>query len=187
MMKKMITLALAAMMLVGMVACGGAKNDVSNGFDTGSATTVLENAWAAYAENEKFPIMGGDYDNNVADAPAKFNHESAEYMEAMLVIPADATAMVDDAASMIHMMNANTFTAGAFHLADASNEEAFVEAVKERIMNNQWMCGFPEKLVIVSDGKGYVVSAFGNGEAIDTFKTKLTEMGGTVVVEESLM
>lgn len=187
MMKKMITLALAALMLVGMVACGGAKDDTGAGFDVNSATGVLESVWAAYAEDEKFAIMGGDYDSNVADAPAKFNHENAEYMESMLVIPPEAAALVDDAASMIHMMNANTFTAGAFHLADVNNEEAFVSAVKERVMDNHWLCGFPEKLVIVSDGSGYVVTAFGNGEAIDNFKTKLTEMGGTVVAEESLM
>ena len=187
MMKKMITLALAALMLVGMVACGGgAKDNGGAGFAADSATAVLENAWNSYADNEKFAIMGGDYDNNVADAPAKFNHENAEYMDSMLAIPADAAAMVDDAASMIHMMNANTFTAGAFHL-DQSNEAAFVSAVKESVMNRQWICGFPEKLVIVSDGNGYVVTAFGNGEAVETFKTKLIELGGAVVAEENLM
>ena len=187
MMKKMITLALAALMLVGMVACGGSGEEMGTSFGVDSATTLLEQVWGSYADDEKFAIMGGDYDTNVADAPAKFNHENAEYMDSMLAIPADAAAMVDDAASMIHMMNANTFTAGAFHLADLNNEEAFVSAVKDSVMNRQWLCGFPEKLVIVSDGSGYVVTAFGNGEAIETFKTKLTEMGGTVVTEENLM
>ena len=84
------------------------------------------------------------------------------------------------------MMNANTFTAGAFHLADAANEEAFVAAVKENIMNRHWMCGFPEKLVIVSDGNGYVVTMFGHGDAVNPFTAKLTEMGGTVVAEENI-
>jgi len=188
MMKKMITLALAALMVLSMVACGGGNKDAAGaGFGADSATAVLETVWANYADDEKFAIMGGDYDSNVADAPAKFSHENAEYMDSMLAIPADASAMVDDAASMIHMMNANTFTAGAFHLTDGANEEAFVSAVKDSVMNRQWICGFPEKLVIVSDGNGYVVSACGNGEAIETFKTKLTDMGGTVVAEESLM
>ena len=187
MMKKMISLALAVLMLVALVACGGNKggND-SSAMDASSATAVLEQAWGKYADSEKFAIMGGDYDNNVADAPAKFAYDNAEYMDSMLGIPAEATAMVDDAASMIHMMNANTFTAGAFHLADAANEEAFVAAVKESVMNRQWMCGFPEKLIIVSDGNGYVVTAFGHGDAINPFLAKLTEMGGTVVVEENI-
>ena len=183
----MITLALAAVMVLGLVACGGSdKGGAQGGFEADSATAVLENVWASMGDNEKFPIMGGDYDNNVADAPAVFNHENAEYMDSMLAVPADAAAMVDGAASMIHMMNANTFTAGAFHLADAANEDAFVSAVKDSIMNRQWMCGFPEKLIIVSDGSGYVVAAFGHGDAIDPFKTKLIEMGGAVVVEENI-
>ena len=187
MMKKMISLALAVLMLVALVACGGNKggND-SSAMDASSATAVLEQVWGKYADSEKFAIMGGDYDNNVADAPGKFNHENAEYMDSMLAIPADATAMVTDAASMIHMMNANTFTAGAFHLTDAANEDAFVSAAKESIMNRQWICGFPEKLVIVSCGNGYVVTAYGNGEAIDTFRAKLVDLGGEVLVEENL-
>ena len=188
-MKKMISLALAAIMLLALAACGGNGDNGSakGGFEAESATALLETVWGSYADDEKFAIMGGDYDNNVSDAPGKFNHENAEYMDSLLAIPADAAAMVDDAASIIHMMNANTFTAGAFHLSDAANEEAFVVAVKESVMNRQWMCGFPEKLVIVTDGSGYVVSAYGNGEAVENFKSKLVEMGGEVVVEENLM
>jgi len=187
-MKKIITLALAAIMMLALVACGGGADDnAATGYNVDSATALLETVWASYGDNEKFAIMGGDYDTNVPDAPAKFSHENAEYMDSMLAIPADAAAMVDDAASIIHMMNANTFTAGAFHLSDAASEEAFVSAVKDSVMNRQWICGFPETLIIVSDGSGYVVSAFGNGDAIETFKTKLTDMGGTVAAEENLM
>ena len=187
-MKKMITLALAALMLLSMVACGGSSDSstAKGGFEAESAVALMEAVWAKFDDSEKFPIMGGDYDNNVADAPAAFAFDNAEYMDSMLAIPADAAAMVDDAASMIHMMNANTFTAGAFHLTDAANEEAFTAAVKENVMNRQWMCGFPEKLVIISDGSGYVVAAFGHGDAINPFTAKLTEMGGTVIVEENI-
>lgn len=186
MMKKMISLAMAVLMLVAMVACGGGEQ-IANSFGVVDSTELLQQVWGSYADDEKFAIMGGDYDNNVSDAPGKFNHENAEYMDSLLAIPADAAAMVDDAASIIHMMNANTFTAGAFHLADMNNTDAFVAAVKESVMNRQWMCGFPEKLVIVTDGSGYVVSAYGNGEAVENFKSKLVEMGGEVVVEENLM
>ena len=186
-MKKMITLALAAIMLLALAACGGSDNGAAKGgFEVESATALLETVWDKYADDEKFAVMGGDYDTNVPDAPAAFNYENAEYMDGMLAIPADATAMVDDAASLIHMMNANTFTAGAFHLSDAANEEAFAAAVKENVMNRHWMCGFPEKLVIISDGSGYIVTAFGHGDAINPFTAKLTEMGGTVIVEENI-
>lgn len=187
-MKKMITPALAAIMLLALVACGGNSDNGSakGGFEAESATALLETVWGSYAEDEKFAVVGGDYDNFVDNAPGKFAHDNAEYMDGMLAIPADATAMVDDAASLMHMMNANTFTAGAFHLTDAANVDAFAAAVKENVMNRQWMCGFPEKLVIISDGSGYVVTAFGHGDAINPFTAKLTEMGGTVIVEENI-
>lgn len=187
-MKKMISLALAAMMLLALVACGGNSDNGSakGGFEAESATALLETVWGSYAEDEQFAVVGGDYDNFVDNAPGKFAHDNAEYMDGMLAIPADATAMVDDAASLMHMMNANTFTAGAFHLTDAANVDAFAAAVKENVMNRQWMCGFPEKLVIISDGSGYVVTAFGHGDAINPFTAKLTEMGGTVIVEENI-
>ena len=40
------------------------------------------------------------------------------------------------------------------------------------------MCGFPEKLVILSVGD-YIVSVFGAGELIDTFISKLTTEYGS--------
>ena len=96
---------------------------------------------------------------------------------------------IDDAASMMHMMNANTFTAGAYHVTAASDVTEVTNAIKDKVMNNHWMCGFPETLIIVQVGDSYLVSAYGNGELIENFKTKLvnTYANAEVVVEESLM
>ena len=50
------------------------------------------------------------------------------------------------------------------------------------------MCGFPETLIIVTVDDNYVISAFGNGQIIETFKNKTTSVfeDATVVYEESL-
>ena len=53
MMKKMITLALAALMVLSMVACGGSDKASGKGFGADSAVAVLENVWAQYADDEK--------------------------------------------------------------------------------------------------------------------------------------
>lgn len=37
-------------------------------------------------------------------------------------------------------------------------------------MGRQWMCGFPDKLVVISVDD-YLVSVFGNEELVNTFKT----------------
>ena len=104
-------------------------------------------------------------------------------------IPAEAIDMTDDAANMMNMMMANNFSAAAYHVADAANVETVVSSIKDATLNNQWMCGFPEKLIVVTVGEDYVVSAFGNGQVIDAFKTALTTVCGdaaVVSVEESL-
>ena len=41
-------------------------------------------------------------------------------------------------------------------------------------MGRQWMCGFPDKLVVISLDD-YLVSVFGNEELVNTFKDKLTQ------------
>ena len=74
---------------------------------------------------------------------------------------------------MIHMMNANTFTCGAFRLAEGVSAADFGNAMKDAVMNNRWMCGFPETLVIQNIADTYVLVAFGVNDAINPFMTNL--------------
>ncbi len=200
-MKKLGVLGLSIIMVMGLAACG--KDKTSDKDQTTVATTeatteaaveitdsleIFNTVWATYGDDEKFSIAGGDYNNSVMDAPGKFNVTDVESLDAMLGVPATAAAYIDDAASVMHMMNANTFTAGAYRVTDSANQQAFCDSLKDNIMNRQWMCGFPDTLIIVTIGENYVVSAFGNGEIIETFKTKVTAEYpmATVVYEESL-
>lgn len=194
-MKKRIVLLICGMMILSLFGCGK-KEDVTETpapeaatVDVADATELLTNVWGTYTEAELFPIGGGDYENVVMDAPGKYDVSKAEEMDSVLGLPQSSAAMIDDAASMMHMMNANTFTCGAYHLTDASKQQAFADALKENIMNRQWMCGFPDTLLIASVGDEYVVSAFGNAEIMETFKTKLTAQYevAEVMYEESLV
>ena len=81
---------------------------------------------------------------------------------------------IDNAASIMHMMNANTFTCGAYHLKNADDVKSVAADLKENVMGRQWMCGFPDKLVVISVDD-YLVSVFGNEELVNTFKDKLTQ------------
>lgn len=186
-------------MMLSMAACGDDKDNGSKDTTTEVSTEaavevadsleILTTVWGTYGENEIFAIAGGDYNNSVMDAPGVFDVADTESLDAMLGVPADGAAMIDGAASMMHMMNANTFTAGAYHMADPANQQAFCDKLKDSIMNRQWMCGFPDTLIVVTVGDSYVVSAFGNAEIIETFKTKLTAEypAASVVYEESLV
>lgn len=198
-MKKLGILGLSIMLVLSMTACGKDK-DTDEGKTTAEITTeqaveitdsleIFTTVWGTYGDDEKFAIAGGDYNNSVMDAPGAFDVSDAESLDAMLGVPADAATFIDDAASIMHMMNANTFTAGAYHMADSANQQAFCDSLKNNIMNRQWMCGFPDTLIVVTIGDSYVVSAFGNADIIDTFKTKLvTEYPmSEVLYEESLV
>lgn len=153
------------------------------------AEELLTKVWDAYDESELFPIGGGDYDHTVTDAPGKYDVTKTDDMDAVLGLPKASADLIDDAASIVHMMNANTFTAGAFHLTDAAKQQTLADALKDNIVGRQWVCGFPDTLIVVSVGNEYIVSAFGNADNIEIFKTKLQEIYPTakLLYEESLL
>jgi hypothetical protein len=183
-MKKIISVLLVALMVFSFAACG---SDEKTNTDIKDATELLTNVWSTYKDDEKFPAAGGDYNNSVMDGPGTFDVSDAEALDAMLGCPVSVTE-ITDAASLMHMMNQNTFTAGAYKVALAADAGKLCDALKENIMNRQWMCGFPDTLIVATVGSDYVVSAFGNAELIENFKTKLsaTYSDTTIVYEESL-
>ena len=56
-MKKIVSLALAMLLVLSLAACGG-KNSGTG--DVSDALTLLNTVWATYSEEEKFPVTGGD-------------------------------------------------------------------------------------------------------------------------------
>ena len=194
-MKKIIALLLVAVMALGMVACTGAgtnNEDNTTGAKVespASALEVLEKTWALYdEETEKFFAMGGyaldeeEIPVTVDGAPGVVSDN--DYLVYSLLVPETEAANVTEAASLVHAMNANTFTAGAYKVSDVT---AFSAAMREAIQNNQWMCGFPEKLLIADIG-GVVVVAFGNGEVMGVFQGHLTTAytGAHILVDEAI-
>ena len=176
-MKKLICLLLAMTLALSLTACGVGKAAGTTKDDTEGKTAVdiLTDAWAVYEEDEKFAIAGGDYENMVMDAPGAVNVSDGETLDALLGFPAASAGLIDDGASLMHMMNQNTFTAGAYHVTKADDVQAVADAVKENIMNRQWMCGFPDDLVISSVGANYVVAVFGAEDVVDNFEEALEE------------
>ena len=137
------------------------------------ALQILENIWNDYDDSEKFAVIGGNMENPVDGAPGNYDLAYAENMTYNLLVPAERIADVAEAASMIHMMNANTFTCGAFRLAEGVDVADFAAAMEAAVMGNQWMCGFPDTLVIASFDESYVLVAFGVNDAMDPFQTHL--------------
>ncbi len=136
------------------------------------ALTILNAIWNTYSDEEKFPAAGGDSEHAVDGAPGSFDVSNADSLSYQLTFPADDASLIDSAASLVHMMNLNTFTCGAFHVADANNVTRLADDLRTTIQAKHWMCGFPDKLVIVTVGQS-VFSVYGNEELVNTFRDKL--------------
>lgn len=179
-MKKILAFILAAVMVLSLAACtdkgseGGATSP--SGAQTNqpkSALEILEKVWSKYSTDEKFPATGGSEKHMKEDKPGKFDVSDAEALDFELGFPKAQASEIDDAASLMHMLNQNNFSCGVYHVKDSGNAEALAGKIKENILARQWLCGIPEKLVILTVGD-YIVSVFGAGELTDTFVAKLS-------------
>ena len=136
------------------------------------ALTILNAIWNTYSDEEKFPAAGGDSEHAVDGAPGSFDASNADSLSYLLTFPADDASLIDSAASLVHMMNLNTFTCGAFHVADANNVARLADDLRTTIQAKHWMCGFPDKMLIATSGN-LIVSVYGDEELVNTFRDKL--------------
>ena len=172
-MKRTLSLLLALVMALSLMACGKKdeqKDDASSA--PADSLTLLETVWNSYTDEEKFPAAGGDYDNSVDSAPGAFDLSNADNLSYLLSVPADDAALIDDAASLMHMMNMNTFTCGALRVKNIDDTAKLADDIRNAVQGKQWMCGFPDKLVIFTL-ENYVVSMYGDEDLVNTFRDKL--------------
>lgn len=154
--------------------------------DTG-ALSLLTSVWSTYSEDDKFPAAGGDAEHAVDGAPGSFDVSNADSLTYQLTFPSGDVSLIDGAASLVHMMNLNTFTCGAFHVSDAGNVSTVAADIRSAVQGKQWMCGFPERLVILTSGQ-YVVSVYGNESLVNTFRDKFVaaHSGASTVYDEAI-
>ena len=190
-MKKIIALALAAALLLSFTSC-----TKQNGTGTSSgalkgqpknALEILEKVWSKYSADEKFSATGGSEKHMKEDKPGKFDVSDAEALDFELGFPKANASEIDDAASLMHMLNQNNFSCGVYHVKGSGNAEALAGKIKENILARQWMCGFPERLVILTSGQ-YVVSVYGNESLVNTFRDKFVaaHSGASTVYDEAI-
>lgn len=180
-MKRTLSLILALVMALSLAACGKKDDGKNNADAPADSLALLTKVWDSYTDDEKFPAAGGDYETSVDDAPGTFDPSNADNLNFLLTVPTEDASLIDDAASLMHMMNANTFTCGAFHLTSKDDADAVAQDLRDAIQSKQWMCGFPDKLVILTYGQ-YVVSLYGAEDLVDTFRDKFTAAYGDSVV-----
>ena len=131
---------------------------------SGDALSILTAVWNTYSDDEKFPAT--------EDAPISMDISSTDNYSYLLTFPAEDASLIDGAASLTHMMNLNTFTCGAFHAVSAQDAAKLADDLHTAIADKHWMCGFPDKMVIVTLDQS-VISLYGHEDLVNTFRDKL--------------
>ena len=210
-MKKILAMMMAVMMVVSMAACAKKTNDETTATPevTTEATTeapelayksaeellvLLMDSYNATATDEtKLYVCGGNINNfetTNTEGPAKFVALEDADFDTNLGYPTADVAKQDDAASMFNMMNVNVFNSYAVHFTDSADVDTMAEAIKENILNRQWICGSPEKLVIAKMPGDYLVVVWGAvefGGIVDPFTASFADTveGSAIVIEHS--
>ena len=209
-MKKFLACLLAALMAFSMTACAPSMNETTapstvpattptqpstqsttvpaNDNQNGS-TQILSAIWDSYKEEDRFAAYGGAVENSVADAPGELDMTNTEEITGRYLLPEDQLANVTEAASLVHMMNNNIFTAAVFGLKDGADMQAIAEVLFDNVMNNQWVCGQPDKLVLADMGSNQLLMAFGSNEAMEVFKTNMAGVyaSANILYEETIV
>ena len=145
------------------------------GNNTGSRQ-ILEDIWAKYAEDERFAVYGGTVDNSVSDGPGDLDMTNVEELTTAYLLPREQVGSVEEGASMVHMMNNNIFTSAVFKLTNTADEKTLLEAWRDNIQQNRWICGQPDRLLMVKVDDSHMLMAFGSTEAMDTFRGKVSAL-----------
>lgn len=145
-----------------------------------SAVTVLDNIWNELAEDSKFPCFGGSIENSVDGAPGEVALTDENMLTNTLLVPADVQGSAASVASLVHMMNSNTFTGVSVKLNGMTASDA-ADKIKDGFMNTQFVCGIPEKIVIAVYGD-IVVYAYGDGMIVDDFMGGISALNGAEIV-----
>ncbi len=88
---------------------------------------------------------------------------------------------LNSAAYFFNLMNQNNGTFSAFELKNASDAQAVADDLKAAINGNMWMCGFPERFLIVNVN-GVVISVFGLADCTNAMKAAIEETFTDAVV-----
>ncbi len=144
------------------------------------AVTVLQNIWDEMAEEGKFPCFGGSIESSVDGAPGEVATSDENMLTNTLLVPEDVQGSAVEVASLVHMMNTNTFTGASIKLDGISASDA-ADKIKDNFMNTQFVCGIPEKISIAVYGD-YVVYAYGDGVIVDDFMSGISALNGAEIV-----
>ena len=126
-----------------------------------TALDLLDPIWMGLGGEHQPASYGGHFSEEYSSGPATYDLTYADELAGVLMLPTDKMDSVEDAATVVHLLNANSMTAGVVKLKEGTDVKAFADAVADRISNNQWMCGFPEWMAVVQINDNFLFIGYG--------------------------
>ncbi|MBO5702809.1 MAG: hypothetical protein J6S71_10250 [Clostridia bacterium] len=155
---------------------------------------IVFNGYNATAtEDTMLYVAGGNinnFDTCSMEGPAAFVALADEDYDQNLGIPASEAAKIESAASMFNMMNTNVFNCFTVQFKAGTDVDATINTIKENILGRQWICGSPEKLVIIKCPGDSILVIWGAvqfGGIVDPVAASVATLveGATTVVEHN--
>lgn len=137
------------------------------------ALTVMLGIWEQFEGDKNVYIGGSSTDYRLA-TPWQVPLLDKDFLQGALFLSEEQVPKVKAAASLMHSLNTNNLTVGAVALEEGVDFKAFATEVKDRILQNQWVCGRPGGMRIVKVEE-YLLILYGSGSYSGSFVDALNE------------
>lgn len=138
------------------------------------ALKVMLNIWEQFQGNKEDYVGGCNTEYQTA-MPWQVALSDGDFLCGALFLPERQLGKVTAAASLMHSLNTNNLTVGAVTLEDGTDYQAFATQIKERILDNHWVCGRPGGMRIVK-AENCLLIIYGSGSCSGSFVEALNEV-----------
>lgn len=173
-MRKTLAIMFTVVIFVSFFGCGK-KDDKEKKPSAGpafeNANALYTELWKTFPEEEKFFAVGGDEENRVENGPGSYDIQKypEDYVYITLVNEDLMKLIENDASTMQFMMNSNSFSSSCVKLKKTEDAAAFSKEYKDAVLGNQWMCGFPDRVMVIGIDD-YLFAAYGIDDFMEPFK-----------------
>ena len=192
----------------------GSSGGVNGESETAPAKKFLQSVYGAFLE-WMMPVYGVDSAENVKgyfagpetetvtetdedtgeeysyelpkNEPGSISLDDSEYLESQTLFPAASLDRIGSAAVFFNTMNMNNGTFAAFEVKNAEDVQALADILKSKVKNNQWICGFPERFLIMR-ADNVLIFSYGLADSVNAFKSAVSSeyTNASVLYDEAL-
>jgi len=134
---------------------------------------ILGQIWEQFSQEERFACYGGSVEDAEENAPGSLELDNIEELASKYLFPGAMLQDVKEAASLVHMMNSNIFTAMVVRLSSDGDMEMLYKQWRDAIQNNRWICGQPDRLIMAQIDSYSLLMSFGSKDIMTQLQQKL--------------